>query len=54
MLPLSGPKDGPCFEGWTLLTALAAQTRRLRLGLLVTNNQIGSRRYLASSPPRST
>lgn len=25
---------GPCFEGWTMLTALAAQTKRLRLGLL--------------------
>src|SRR6266496_3052359 len=28
--PLAGAKDGPVLEGWTLLTALAAQTTRLR------------------------
>ncbi len=30
--------SGPCLDGWTLLAALAAQTGRLRLGLLVASN----------------
>ena len=36
--PIQGSLDGPCFEGWTLLSALAAQTSRLRLGLMVAGN----------------
>lgn len=39
MVPLRGPAQAPALEAWTLLSALAAQTERLRLGVIVTNNQ---------------
>ena len=39
LLPIAGDRSGPIFEAWTLLSALAAQTSRLRLGVLVTSNR---------------
>lgn len=36
--PIYSDLDGPCFEGFTLLSALAAQTSRIRVGLMVAGN----------------
>jgi alkanesulfonate monooxygenase SsuD/methylene tetrahydromethanopterin reductase-like flavin-dependent oxidoreductase (luciferase family) len=47
MVPLRGDIKGAALEAWTLLGALAAQTSRLRLGVIVTSNRLRSPTLLA-------
>ena len=36
--PIIGSPEGPCLEGWSVLSGLAAVTKRVRLGMLVSGN----------------
>jgi alkanesulfonate monooxygenase SsuD/methylene tetrahydromethanopterin reductase-like flavin-dependent oxidoreductase (luciferase family) len=47
MVPLRGDVRAGALEAWTLLAALAAQTTRLRLGVIVTSNRLRSPTLLA-------
>jgi alkanesulfonate monooxygenase SsuD/methylene tetrahydromethanopterin reductase-like flavin-dependent oxidoreductase (luciferase family) len=47
LVPIHSDPKGPIFEGWTLLSALAGQTERLRLGLMVTSNRFRPAAMLA-------
>src|SRR5260221_6576338 len=47
MVPLRGDIKGAALEAWTLLAALAGQTSRLRLRVIVSSNRLRSPTLLA-------
>ena len=47
-IPIFADPLGPCFEGPTLLSALAAQTSRIRCGILVVGNTYRNPAILAN------
>src|SRR5258708_35238040 len=51
LMPIGGDPGGPIFPGWALLSAMAAQTQRLRLGLLATSTRVPPPPLLAKIPP---
>lgn len=47
LMPTDPPHDRPMFEAWTSLAALAALTKRVRIGILVTSNTFRHPQVLA-------
>jgi alkanesulfonate monooxygenase SsuD/methylene tetrahydromethanopterin reductase-like flavin-dependent oxidoreductase (luciferase family) len=47
-MPIQSDPTGPCFEGLTLLSAMAAHTSRIRCGILVVGNTYRNPAILAN------